>query len=73
VRVLLTSRQSAEAHDLEIAKMTAKFRGFVTSGNPEHSSVFALLEGSMQRLHTTRVLPNSFNPAQREVIVCTAC
>jgi len=73
VRVLLTSRQNAEAHDLEIARMTAKFQGFVTSGGPEHSSVFALLEGCMQRLHTTRVLPNSFNPTQREVIVRTAC
>jgi hypothetical protein len=73
VRQLLTSPQSAEAHELEIVKMTAKFRSLMVHGCAERGCVFAALEASMARLHSTRVLPNAYHAEKREDMVLAAC
>ena len=72
VRLLLTSPQSAEAHRMQLAKMTGKLRGLVLASADEHALVLALLESSMARLQSTRVMPSSFHAAQREVLVASA-
>ena len=72
VRLLLTSRQSRQAHDLELAKITSKFKSYMLSGGSTNTCVFQCLENSMRRLHTARVLPQSFDLAEREAIVHTA-
>jgi len=69
VRLLLTSKQSVEAHRLQLVKMTCKLRGLVLSHSAEHASVFAVLESSMSRLQSTRVVANFFDLAQREMLV----
>jgi len=72
VRLLLTSRQSTQAHELELAKMTTKFRGYMLSGITDTNCVFTCLETSMRRLQSARVLPQFFDLAERETIVNTA-
>jgi len=73
VRLLLTSKQSAEAHRLQLDKMTSKMRSLVLAGCAQHASFFSLVESSMSRMQSTRVVPHSFNHAQRETLVAVAC
>jgi len=68
VRLLLTSQHSVEAHRLQLAKMTSKMSSLMLAGCAEHASVFSLLEKSMSRMQSTRVVPHSFNIAQRETL-----
>jgi hypothetical protein len=72
VRALLTSPASAEAHRMQLAKLTCKLRSIVLGSCAEHASVFALLESSVSRLHSTRVVPESFQAAQRHGMVAVA-
>ena len=72
VRQLLTSRLSRDAHELELVKIANKFRGLVAGDCAVHSCVFACLEASMRRLHSVRVLPQTFDLAEREALVRTA-
>jgi len=69
VNLLMTSQQSLTAHRMELAKITSKFKGQILSLSTHHESVFALLESNMLRMNKCRVLPNSFNLAQREQLV----
>jgi len=72
VRLLLTSRQSMQAHEQELAKITSKFKGYMLSGGSTTTCIFQCLEASMRRLHSARVLPHRFDFAEREAIVNTA-
>jgi len=72
VRLLLTSRQSMQAHEQELAKITSKFNGYMLSGGTTHTCIFKCLEASMRRLHSARVLPHRFDLAEREAIVHAA-
>jgi len=72
VRLLLTSRCSRDAHEQELAKIAGKFKGYVAAASAEHSCVFACVQASMRRLHSARVLPPTFDLAEREPLVHTA-